>query len=148
MRRMWMLLLFLVLGAASASAQTPCDTTSDFFVLPPDGTGVSVHLATTPADHAGTTTYRLVISRQDGGQALSTQDVSQSTATSVGALTSDPSLTCYALPLVPVAQIPKGNPVVVTVSARSSSDQLSSSDSSPSSPFGLRLRPPVVKIKP
>lgn len=135
--------------ATSALAQTPCDSTAtDFFVLAPNSTGVSFFVEYPPADHAGITQYTLKLYREGQTTVLSTQVVMASSVGILGPVTGRTSFTCYSLPVVPVAQIPRGVRIVGKVTAQGAEATLASEESLASAPFGQRLPPPAVRVKP
>lgn len=140
--------LTLLLAARPAAAQA-CDGTapSTFFIVPAAGASFVFPYPTT--DHeAGVVSYTLTLSRQSGGAALSTQVVTKAATTVAGPVTGQASLTCYAIPVVPVAQIPKGVPLVASLKANAVAAELSSDAGPPTAPFGSRLSDPVLRPRP
>lgn len=138
-----------------ATAQTPCDgdRSLELFVLPPAATGVNYVFSYDAQEHGLLSHYTLRLYRADEdaeatGPALSTQTVTPAATTVIGLMQDDPTETCYSLPVVPVAQIPRGVPIVATLSATSDVEALSSLESEPSDPLGLRLGAPAIRARP
>jgi hypothetical protein len=143
----WALAL-LLLSPITASAQA-CDGAppTSFFVLPATGASFAFSYPTTDHD-AGVVSYTLTLSRQANGTALTTQTVTKAATTVVGPVSGAPTLTCYAIPVVPLASIPKGVPLVATLKANAGSTELSSDAGPPTAPFGSRLSDPALRPKP
>lgn len=149
MRRLILGLVAFMALATPAAAQTPCDSTAtDFFVLAPSSTGVNFYVEYTPADHAGITQYTLKLYREGTTTAISTQVVMASSVGILGPVTGRTSFTCYSLPVVPVAQIPRGVRIIGKVTAQGTDAALASEESAASAPFGQRLPAPAVRVKP
>ena len=135
----------LVVAAVNGHAQTTaaCDGPIDpLFVLPPDATGAEYGFRYEPENHAGVTQYTLRIYDADAAAtapALSTQVVMKAAVSSLGASINQPAQHCYQLPIVPVAQIPRGRRLVMTVQAQGAISELSALESGRGDPFGLRL---------
>jgi hypothetical protein len=145
LRSSLLLLAFLVLVPLTAAAQTTaaCDGPIDpLFVLPPAAPGAEYGFAMPPAEHASVVKYTLRIYDADGpATPLSVQDVMKASVTLVGTSVATPSLSCYALPVVPVDQIPRGRRLVMTIQAVGTVPELSALESGRGDPFGLRLNP-------
>lgn len=140
--------LALLFAAPPAHGQA-CDGTapSTFFTVPAAGANFVFPYPTTDHD-AGVVSYTLTLSRQSGGTPLSTQVVTKAATTVVGPVTGQPSLTCYQIPVVPVAQIPKGVPLVARLTANAATAELSSDAGPATAPFGSRLTDPALRPKP
>lgn len=139
----------LLLTSCLASAQTsPCDGTppSSFFTVPAEGASFVFPYPTTDHD-AGVVSYTLTFRRQSGGTPLSTQVVTKAATTVVGS-TATAGVSCYAIPVVPVAQIPKGVPLIATLTATAATSELSSAEGPPTAPFGSRLAEPALRPRP
>ena len=133
-----------------ALAQTPCDgaVPTDPFVVSPSATGLTAHLAYPTAAFAGVTQGSMQIATAVAPDTpLSTQVVMRNAITVVGVMSSDATRTCYALPVVPVAQIPWGQRLVIRLSLQGTDAVFASLASEPSRPFGQRLPTPAVIVR-
>ena len=119
---------------------------------PPSGTApltviettVSLAFEYTDADWTGITQANLLVNRVGVPAPVSTQVVMKSTITRLGAgNTADSG--CYALPVVPVDQIPRGVPIQFTLTVTGADPLLASGPSNPTDPLGLRLRSGVLR---
>lgn len=138
-------LALLVLVPLTAAAQTTaaCDGAIDpLFVLPPAAPGAEYGFLNLPAEHESVVKYTLRIYDADGpATPLSVQDVMKAAVTLVGTSVATPTANCYALPVVPVSQIPRGRRLVMTIQAVGTVPELSALESGRGDPFGLRLNP-------
>lgn len=147
--RGWMRALLAVLLAVVAApvyAQSPCDgaAPTSFFTLPATGAAFVFPYAT--ADHdAGVASYTLTLKRATGGTSLSTQVVTKAATTVVGPVTGQAGVSCYSIPVVPVSQLPRGVPLVATLTATGVSPELSSPEGAATAPFGATLPPPAIR---
>jgi hypothetical protein len=147
--RLFLVALALLLAAllpAPATAQTPCDgaAPTSFFTLPPGSTGASFVFPYATVDHDnGVASYSLQLKRATGGAVLSTQVVTKAATSALGA--TGTGQTCYAIPVVPVEQLPRGVPLVATLVAVSSTPELSSAEGAATAPFGATLPPPAIR---
>lgn len=143
------LLLAVLLPAPSlAQAATPCDgaAPSAFFTLPPGSTGASFAFPYATVDHdSGVASYTLNLRRATGGTSLSVQSVTKAATTSLGPVTGQAGVTCYTIPVVPVSQIPRGVPLVASLTAVGVAPELSSAEGASTAPFGATLPPPAIR---
>lgn len=148
MRTLLKVLFLALVGVAPVAAQTPCDGAppSSFFVVP--ATGAAFVFPYPTQDHdTGVVSYTLTLKRSTGGAVLSTQVVTKAATTVIG-VTSTAGVSCYSIPVVPVAQIPRGAPLVATLTATAATPELSSSEGSATAPFGSPLTAPVLRPRP
>lgn len=144
-----MLLVALMAGGV-ASAQTPCDgqVPSDPFVVQPGGSGVPVYVAYPTADFSQVT--KAVVQVIEAGtptQVYVTQDVAKTAMMLVGTMTSMPTMSCYRLPDIPPATLPKGENLALLILMAAQVPTYNSAQSAESRPFGQSLPSPVVVIK-
>ena len=118
----------------------------------PTGTAAVQAIETTPslsfeyadADWSGITQGNLLVTRIGSTTPVSTQVVMKSTITRLGA-GNTAGFGCYALPVVPVDQIPRGVPIRFTLSVTGGEPALESGPSNPTDPLGRRLATGVLR---
>lgn len=136
----------LVLCALPAFGQTsPCDGPSPtaFFVAPAGGVNFVFSYATVDHD-GGVDSYKLTLRQAVSNAIRSEQTVPKANATLVGP-TATAGIGCYSIPVVPVTSLPRGQPLVATLTATSSASSLSSVEGPETAPFGAPLGPPAVR---
>lgn len=144
----WAALLAVFAFTPPVQAQA-CDGAppSTLFTVP--ASGANFVFAYPTQDHdAGVVSYTLTLAKQSGGPVISTQVVMKSTVTVVGPVSGQATQTCYAIPVVPLTQIPKGVPLVAQLRADSATPELSSGAGPASAPFASRLGDPAIRPRP
>lgn len=142
----WALVLGLCAAPVTAQVHARCSG------APPTGTApLSVIDTTTSlsfeyadADWSGIVQGNLLVHRVGSSTPVSTQVVMASTITRLGnGATAGQG--CYALPVVPVAQIPRGVPIQFTLSVTGGEPLLESGPSNRTDPLGRRLQTGVLR---
>lgn len=140
----WMALLLAC--SATVQAQTsPCDGNAPtaFYVVPP--AGAAFVFPYSAGDHdTGVTAYKLTLRQAVSNAVRTEQTVPKANVTLVGP-TATAGVNCYSLPIVASATLPKGQPLIATLTASSSTAQLSSGEGPPTGPFGAPLGQPAVR---
>ncbi|HEY3499459.1 MAG TPA: hypothetical protein VGK73_32440 [Polyangiaceae bacterium] len=144
----WLAVLLAGLYGAPASAQVHARCSGPV----PTGTAPVQAIETTPslsfeyadADWTGITQANLLVNRIGQATPLSTQVVMKSTITRLGN-GNTAGFGCYALPVVPVDQIPRGVPIQFTLSVTGGEPALASGPSNPTDPLGRRLQTGVLR---
>jgi hypothetical protein len=143
-----LVLLCAFLTPPPLHAQTgPCDGAppTSFFVVPASGASFVFPYPTVDHD-AGVVSYTLTFYKDStAAPALSVQTVPKALAVVVGPVAGQTLQSCYALPLVPITDIPKGTALRATLLANSETTQLSSGNGPPTAPFGSALTDPALR---
>lgn len=110
-------------------------------------TAVSLAFEYADADWAGVTQGNILVHAAAAAATvppLSTQVVMKSTITRLGPgnLAGDG---CYSLPVVPVAQIPRGVPIQFKLTVTGGEPALASAPSNPTNPLGQRFQAAVLR---
>lgn len=143
------LALVALLVAVSATAQTPCDKPLDPepFVLAPSAEGLRTAVSLPDASMTLLQHVTLHVVVQGEATPVSQQNVAKSALVARGPSTLDPGYTCYEIPVIPVAQIPRGRFLDLTVTATGGEPALASGPSN-ALPFGARLQAPTLRVQP
>lgn len=143
------LALLALLLAVSAHAQSPCDkpAPTEPFVLAPNDDGLRTVVALSDADVPLLQHVTLHIVVHGEATPVSQQNVSKGALVARGPSTLEPGSTCYEIPVIPVAQIPRGRFLDLTVTATGGEPALASGPSN-ALPFGARLPAPTLRVQP
>lgn len=142
------LALLALLIAAEAHAQTPCDTPepTEPFVMAPDADGLRIVAALPDSGVPLLQNVTLHITVQGENTPISQQNVAKGALVARGPSTLEPGYTCFEMPVIPVAQIPRGQFLAVAVSA-TGGEPLLASGLSNALPFGARMATPSIRVR-
>ena len=96
------------------------------------------------ADWGGITQANILVNRAGSSTVLSTQVAMKGAITRLGNGNAA-GMGCYALPVVPVEQIPRGVPIQFTLTVTGGEPLLASGPSNATDPLGRRLSPGVLR---